>query len=147
MRDELPTNGWPAPRPSWSGSRKPSTAGRRPSTRRSSWPGQSAAGSTSVSRRRRRGRPSRRVPGSDGYLAAYARWRHAEALLGGDARAGRSTAAQLLGAAAAGAAELGAEPLAAAVADLARRAGVSLRREPGPTATTSSRSMSWRRAA
>ena len=64
--------------------------------------------------------------GMDSYVAAYARWRHAEALLGGDARVGRSTAAQLLGAAAAGAAELGAEPLAAAVADLARRAGISL---------------------
>ena len=52
---------------------------------------------------RRRG-----VPVTDTYLAAYARWRQAEALLGGDARAGRPTAAQLLGDAAAGAAELGA---------------------------------------
>ncbi len=67
--------------------------------------------------------------GSDVYLAAYARWRHAEALLGGQARLGKSTVAQLLGAAASGAAEVGAEPLAAAVADLARRAGVSLARD------------------
>ena len=63
--------------------------------------------------------------GSDPYLAAYARWRHAEALLGRDARTGRAAAVQLLGDAAAGAAEVGAEPLAAAIADLARRAGLS----------------------
>ena len=59
---------------------------------------------------------------------------------------GKSTAAQLLGAAAAGAAELGAEPLAAAVADLARRAGVSLARGRRRWRRRRARSTSWPRA-
>jgi DNA-binding CsgD family transcriptional regulator len=64
--------------------------------------------------------------GHDVYLAAYARWRQAEVLLGRDARLGRTTAAALLGEAAAAAVELGAEPLATEVTDLARRARIPL---------------------
>jgi DNA-binding CsgD family transcriptional regulator len=64
--------------------------------------------------------------GADSYLVAYANWREAESLLSGDARAGKATAARLLGAAAVEARDLGAEPLAAEVADLARRAGIAL---------------------
>jgi DNA-binding CsgD family transcriptional regulator/tetratricopeptide (TPR) repeat protein len=63
--------------------------------------------------------------GPDIYLVAYARWRQAEALLADDVRTGRSSAAQLLGDALTAATELGAEPLAGAVSDLARRAGVA----------------------
>ncbi len=64
--------------------------------------------------------------GPDTYLAAYAGWRQAEALLANDVRAGKSAAAHLLGDALAAASELGAEPLAGAVSDLARRAGIRL---------------------
>jgi DNA-binding CsgD family transcriptional regulator len=63
--------------------------------------------------------------GPDTYLAAYARWRQAEALLADNVRAGKSAAAQLLGDALSAATEVGAEPLAGAVSDLARRAGVA----------------------
>jgi DNA-binding NarL/FixJ family response regulator len=63
--------------------------------------------------------------GVDAYLASYASWRQAEALLADDVRAGKSTAARLLGDAVTAATELGADPLAEAVSDLARRAGVA----------------------
>jgi len=56
--------------------------------------------------------------------AAYARWRRAEALLGG--RTDRAAAAADLRAAAAAAAALGAAPLSQAVATLARRARVDV---------------------
>jgi DNA-binding CsgD family transcriptional regulator len=62
--------------------------------------------------------------GPDTYLASYAWWRQAEALLADDVRAGKLTAGRLLGDALTAATELGAEPLADAVFDLARRAGV-----------------------
>jgi len=62
--------------------------------------------------------------------AAYARWRRAEALLGG--RTDRAAAAADLRATAAAAAGLGAAPLAEAVATLARRARVDL--VPAPDA-------------
>jgi DNA-binding NarL/FixJ family response regulator len=62
----------------------------------------------------------------DTYLAAYAQWRAAEALLSADVRAGRAAAARLLGDAAVATRELGAQPLADEVADLARRAGIAL---------------------
>jgi DNA-binding NarL/FixJ family response regulator len=68
--------------------------------------------------------------GADTYLAAYAAWREAEALLSGDARGGKAAAARLLGDADAAAAVLGARPLAAAIADLARRAGIALATAP-----------------
>jgi DNA-binding CsgD family transcriptional regulator/tetratricopeptide (TPR) repeat protein len=60
--------------------------------------------------------------GDDRYLAGYARWREAEAVLAASARFDRARAEGLLRDAAATAAELGAAPLAAEVADLARRA-------------------------
>ena len=46
---------------------------------------------------RRRGPPPPRAAGADTYLAAYAQWREAEALLSGDVRAGKAAAARLLG--------------------------------------------------
>jgi class 3 adenylate cyclase len=64
------------------------------------------------------------------FQEAYARWRHAEALLAG--RGGRRVAAAELGAAAREASRLGAEPLRAAIGALARRAGIRL---PAETAT------------
>jgi DNA-binding CsgD family transcriptional regulator len=64
--------------------------------------------------------------GGDAYLGAYAAWRHAEAVLSGDARSGKAAAGRLLGDATAAAQALGARPLAAAVADLARRAGIAV---------------------
>ena len=71
-------------------------------------------------------------------LVAYRSWREAEALLGGDAQGRQAAAAELLGdGAVGGAAELGAEPLAAEMADLARRARIELDdRRRRTTATT-----------
>ena len=71
------------------GSRSRSAATRRRSTGRSSSPAPNAAGSM-IRSRPGRGPPSPRPPGSDTYLAAYARWREAEALLSGDVRAGKA---------------------------------------------------------
>ncbi len=64
--------------------------------------------------------------GPDAYLRAYARWRSAEAAMADNVRQGRSRADAALQEAARLAGELGAAPLAAAVADLARRARVAI---------------------
>lgn len=66
--------------------------------------------------------------GPDAYLFAYARWRAAEAAMADSVRHGRGRADAALQVAARHAAELGAAPLAAAVADLARRARVTIER-------------------
>jgi len=60
------------------------------------------------------------------YVTAYARWRQAEALLGSVRRADRTPAAELVRAAWVTADQLGAAPLAAELADLARRARIDL---------------------
>jgi DNA-binding CsgD family transcriptional regulator/tetratricopeptide (TPR) repeat protein len=64
--------------------------------------------------------------GTDSYLAAYANWRLAEALLTSADRRGRGAAESALRAASAGAAGLGADPLLAEIADLARRARIEI---------------------
>ena len=65
--------------------------------------------------------------GSDSYLAAYANWRQAAALLTGESRNSRPAAGDLLRGAATAAQALGAQPLETEIADLARRAGTDLR--------------------
>jgi DNA-binding CsgD family transcriptional regulator len=64
------------------------------------------------------------------YLAAYARWRQAEALLAG--KADRRTVESLVGDASAAAQALGARPLLGEVEALARRARIDLKRDDRP---------------
>jgi DNA-binding CsgD family transcriptional regulator len=66
------------------------------------------------------------------HLAAYARWREAEAVLA--SRGGRARAADALAAGHAVARDLGAVPLCRDIEALARRARIELRDEPSPAA-------------
>ena len=64
--------------------------------------------------------------GDDAYLAAYAHWREAQALLAAPGRRARERAEAVLRVASGAAARLGAEPLLAEIIDMTRRARIEL---------------------